>query len=49
MKGEEEKEKFWLLRNASAIKEAADGRQQDDHLSFGAHLLNKFHCVITTK
>lgn len=39
MKGEEEKEK--------CTKESADGTYS--LLSYGAHLLNKFHCFITTK
>lgn len=49
MKGEEEKAKCWLLRNASGRKEAVDCTWWDDHLSCGAHLLNKFQCFIPTK
>lgn len=49
MKGEEEKAKCWLLRNASDRKEAVACSWWDDHLSCGAHLLNKFQCFVPTK
>lgn len=49
MKGEEEKQKCWLLRNASVTKETEDGPLRDGHLCCGAHLLNTFYCFITMK